>query len=100
MDQDCSVSEIGEKSGSGPGTPGPEFPASGQDDYPENETAFAYSDRDFDDFDAQAEQLDGYDQEYIKLATDPFRGRFVSAFLRRRRLGPLRDRELRHGISG
>ena len=35
----------------------------------------------FDDFDAQSEQLDGYDQEYIKISTDPFRGRFVSAFL-------------------
>ena len=60
---------------------GAELQASGQDDYPENETAFAYSEMEFDDFDAQSEQLDGYDQEYIKISTDPFRGRFVSAFL-------------------
>ena len=89
MDQDCSVSEICEKCGRGTGTPGPEFQASGPDDCPKNEPAFSYSDMEFDDFDAQAEQLDGYDQEYIKIATDPFRGRFVSAFLRRGRLGPL-----------
>lgn len=81
MAQDSASANFAKKSESGPGIPGLEFHASGQDDYPENETAFSYSEMEFDDFDAQAEQLDGYDQEYIKIATDPFRGRFMSAFL-------------------
>ena len=81
MAQDTASAKLAKQSGSGPGIPGPEFPASGQDDYPENETAFAYSEIDFDDFDAQSEQLDGYDREHLKLSTDPFRGRFMSAFL-------------------
>ena len=37
----------------------------------------------FDDFDAQSEQLNGHRQEYLKLSTGPFRGRLVSAFLGR-----------------
>ena len=80
MDQDSASAKLAKKSGSSPGTPGTELQASGQDDYLENETAFSYSDMEFDDFEAQSEQLGGYDQEYIKLSTDPFRGRFVSAF--------------------
>ena len=35
----------------------------------------------FDDFDAQSEQLNGHRQECLKLSTGPFRGRLVSAFL-------------------
>lgn len=45
------------------------------------ETGFVYEDEGFDDFDAQAEQLPGYDQTYIKTSTGRFRGRRTSADL-------------------
>ena len=72
---------------SGAGAPGTERQASGRDGYPENETAFTYSNMEFDDFDAQseylAEYLSGHGRQYIKLSTGPFRGRVTSAFLDR-----------------
>lgn len=46
-----------------------------------SETGYSCSNMEFDDFDAQSEYLSGHDQEYIKLSTGPFRGRFQSAFL-------------------
>lgn len=49
--------------------------------YPENEVAFVYEDSEFDDFDAQANQLASYDQTYIKTSTGRFRGRRTSAYL-------------------
>ncbi len=49
--------------------------------YTETETPAQVSDRRFDDFDAQSEQLSGHDQEYRQLSPGPFSGRFVSAFL-------------------
>ncbi len=45
------------------------------------EIGFVYEDEGFDDFDAQAEQLAGYDQTYIKTSTGRFRGRRTSADL-------------------
>ena len=53
----------------------------GQDEWSENEVAFVYQDAEFDDFDAQSEQLAGYDQEYIKTSTGRFLGRFTSVYL-------------------
>jgi len=46
-----------------------------------NEYLPACTDRRFDDFDAQSEQLTAHDQEYVQLSTGAFHGRFVSAFL-------------------
>lgn len=37
-------------------------------------------DRQFDDFDAQSEQLTGHDQDYVQMSAGPFRGRFISVF--------------------
>lgn len=38
-----------------------------------------YVEKSYDDFDAQSEQLSGYDQEYFQMSRGAFRGRFVSA---------------------
>ena len=46
-----------------------------------NEYLPACTDRRFDDFDAQSEQLTAHDQEYVQLSAGTFHGRFVSAFL-------------------
>ena len=73
----------------GAGTPGTERQASDRDGYPENETGYSCSNMEFDGFDAQSEQLCGHGQQYIKLSTGPFRGRFVSAFLDRVAAGGL-----------
>ncbi len=70
-------------SDSGAGTPGTGPRASSRDGYPENETGYSYSNMEFDDFDAQSDQLIGHGHEYIKLSTGPFRGRVASAFLDR-----------------
>lgn len=39
----------------------------------------AFVENTYDDFDAQSEQLSGYDQEYFQMSRGAFRGRFVSA---------------------
>ncbi|MXY05031.1 MAG: AraC family transcriptional regulator [Gammaproteobacteria bacterium] len=83
MNDDSAPGKPAATSESGAGTPGTELRASSKDDYPENETAFSCSNMEFDDFDAQSEQLGGHRQEYLKLSTGPFRGRLVSAFLGR-----------------
>ena len=74
-----TTAEFAEKSESG--TAGTALPASGRDGYPENASAVTYLDKEFDDFDAQSEQLDNYNQEYTKISTDRFYGRFASAHL-------------------
>ena len=55
--------------------------APGRSGCPENEVTFVYDDSEFDDFDAQSEQLASYDQTYIKTSTGRFRGRRTSAYL-------------------
>ena len=45
------------------GTPGKELQASSQGDCPESETTFSCSNMEFDDIDAQSEQLSGHRQE-------------------------------------
>jgi len=83
MNGDSAPGKPAAVSESGAGTPGTEPRASGRDGYPENETGYSCSNMEFDDFDAQSEQLSGHGQEYIKLSTGPFRGRVASAFLDR-----------------
>ncbi|MYE10591.1 MAG: AraC family transcriptional regulator [Gammaproteobacteria bacterium] len=81
MNDDSAPGKPATISERGAGMPGTELRASSQDDYPENETAFSCSNMEFDDFDAQSEQLNGHRHEYLKLSTGPFRGRLVSASL-------------------
>ena len=81
MNDDSAPGKPAATSEGGAGTPGTERRASGQDGCTENESAFSCSNMEFDDFDAQSEQLDGHRQDYLKLSTGPFRGRLVSAFL-------------------
>ena len=83
MNDDSAPGQPATTSDSGTGAPGTEPQSSSRDDYPENETAFSCSNMEFDDFDAQSEQLNGHRQEYVKLSGGPFRGRLVSAFLGR-----------------
>lgn len=83
MNDDSAPGKPATTSESGAGAPGTEPQSSSRDDYPENETAFSCSNMEFDDFDAQSEQLNGHRQEYVKLSGGPFRGRLVSAFLGR-----------------
>ncbi|MDE0422402.1 MAG: helix-turn-helix domain-containing protein [Gammaproteobacteria bacterium] len=83
MNDDWAPGKPATISESGAGPPRTGLQASSQDDYPENETAFSCSSMEFDDFDAQSEQLNGHREEYLKLSTGPFRGRLVSAFLGR-----------------
>ena len=83
MNDDSVPGKSATTSESGAAAPGTGLHASSQDDWPENETAFSCSNMEFDDFDAQSEQLSGHRLEYIKLSTGPFRGRLVSAFLGR-----------------
>ena len=83
MNDDSAPGKPATTSESGADAPEAEPQAASRDDYPQNETAFSCSSMEFDDFDAQSEQLDGYRQEYVKLSSGPFRGRLVSAFLGR-----------------
>lgn len=48
-------------------------------DCPANAIQPTYVEKTYDDFDAQSEQLSGYDQEYFQMSRGAFRGRFTSA---------------------
>ena len=61
--------------------PRTELSESGQGGCSGNAIGVTYVDGAFDDFELQMEQLAGYDQQYIKTSTAPFRGRFTSAYL-------------------
>ncbi len=49
----------------------------------DNEVAVVYTDREFDHFDAQSEQVAGYRQKYVKTSTGRFRGRRTVAHVGR-----------------
>ncbi len=48
-------------------------------DCPAGAIRSTFVEKTYDDFDAQSEQLSGYDQEYFQMSRGAFRGRFVSA---------------------
>lgn len=51
------------------------FGTPGQEERPADEVAVVYSDREFDHFDAQSEQVVDYRHRYVKTSTGRFRGR-------------------------
>ena len=63
MNDDSAPGNLRRQSDTRAGTPGKELQASSQGDYPESETTFSCSNKEFDDFDAQSEQLSGHRQE-------------------------------------
>ena len=55
----------------------------GQEERPADEVAVVYSDREFDHFDAQSEQVVDYRHRYVKTSTGRFRGRRTVAHVGR-----------------